>query len=187
MMPVGIVFALASVGGLCAFYLRARSGYKTNIYIKGELEMDAFEILKTDHAKVSSLFEQIEATTDTTTRQGLFTQLKQELDVHAHIEETILYPALKGATETRDIIEEAYEEHQEVKDLLAELAATPADNEEWSDLIIELKENVEHHVEEEEGEMFPQARTVLSAEQITEIGARLAAEKQQKLKAAAAG
>ena len=149
--------------------------------------MDAFELLKNDHAKVSSLFEQIEATTDTTTRQGLFTQVKQELDVHAHIEETILYPVLKQAAETREITEEAYEEHQEVKDLLAKLAATPADSEEWSDMIVELKENVEHHVEEEESEMFPKARTVLSAEQITDIGAKLAAEKQQKLKAAAAG
>ena len=71
--------------------------------------------------------------------------------------------------------------------MLAELAATPADSEEWSDMIVELKENVEHHVEEEESEMFPKARTVLSAEQITDIGAKLAAEKQQKLKAAAAG
>jgi hemerythrin-like domain-containing protein len=149
--------------------------------------MDAFEMLKNDHAKVSSLFEQIEATTDTTTRQGLFTQVKQELDVHTHIEETILYPALKQPAETREITEEAYEEHQEVKDLLAELAATPADSEEWSDMIVELKENVEHHVEEEESEMFPKARTVLSAEQIADIGARMAAEKQQQLKKAATG
>jgi hemerythrin-like domain-containing protein len=149
--------------------------------------MDAFEMLKNDHAKVSSLFEQIEATTDTTTRQGLFTQVKQELDVHTHIEETILYPALKQPAETREITEEAYEEHQEVKDLLAELAATPADSEEWSDMIVELKENVEHHVEEEETEMFPKARTVLSAEQIADIGARMAAEKQQQLKKAATG
>jgi len=149
--------------------------------------MDAFEMLKNDHAKVSSLFEQREATTDTTTRQGLFTQVKQELDVHTHIEETILYPALKQPAETREITEEAYEEHQEVKDLLAELAATPADSEEWSDMIVELKENVEHHVEEEESEMFPKARTVLSAEQIADIGARMAAEKQQQLKKAATG
>ena len=149
--------------------------------------MDAFELLKNDHAKVSALFDQIEPATDPTTRQQLFAQLKQELDIHAHIEETILYPALKEAAETRDITEEAYEEHQEVKDLLAELEATPADSEEWNDLILELRENVEHHVEEEEGEMFPQARNVLGEQQINEIGARLAAEKQQQQKATAAG
>ncbi|HEX9918924.1 MAG TPA: hemerythrin domain-containing protein [Pyrinomonadaceae bacterium] len=147
--------------------------------------MDAFALLINDHAKVSSLFDQIEPATDATTRQRLFTQLKQELDVHAHIEETILYPALKQAPETRDITEEGYEEHQEVKDLLAELEATPADSEEWSDMIMELRENVEHHVEEEEGEMFTKAREVLSEQQINDIGARMSAEKQQKQKAAA--
>ncbi|MDQ1557732.1 MAG: hypothetical protein QOD32_792 [Pyrinomonadaceae bacterium] len=148
--------------------------------------MDAFELLKNDHAKVASLFDQIEPATDATTRQQLFAQLKQELDLHAHIEETILYPALKQAAETREITEEAYEEHQEVKDLLAELSAMPADSEEWDDLIIELRENVEHHVEEEEGEMFTHARTVLSEQQLNEISAQMSAEKQQKQKAAAA-
>ncbi|HLL71452.1 MAG TPA: hemerythrin domain-containing protein [Pyrinomonadaceae bacterium] len=147
--------------------------------------MDAFEMLKNDHAKVSSIFDQLEPATDATTRQQLFTQLKQELDIHAHIEETVLYPALKQAAETRDITEEAYEEHQEVKDLLAELQTTPPDSEEWGDMILELRENVEHHVEEEEGEMFTKARQVLSEQQINEIGARMAAEKQQQQKAAA--
>jgi iron-sulfur cluster repair protein YtfE (RIC family) len=146
--------------------------------------MDAFELLKNDHAKVSSLFDRIEPATDAATRQQLFAQLKQELDIHAHIEETILYPALKAAAETRDITEEAYEEHQEVKDLLNELEATPADSEEWSDMIMELRENVEHHVEEEEGEMFTKAREVLSEQQLNEIGARMSTEKQQKQKAA---
>lgn len=149
--------------------------------------MDAFEMLKNDHAKVSSIFEKLEPATDATTRRQLFAQLKQELDVHAHIEETILYPALKQAAETREITEEAYEEHQEVKDLLAELETTPADDEEWSDLLLELKENVEHHVEEEENEMFTKARTVLDGQQINDLGARMATEKQQKQKAMAAG
>ncbi|HZH91574.1 MAG TPA: hemerythrin domain-containing protein [Pyrinomonadaceae bacterium] len=148
--------------------------------------MDAFELLKNDHAKVSTLFDRIEPATDATTRQQLFAQLKQELELHAHIEETILYPVLKGIAETRDTTEEGYEEHQEVKDLLSELEATPADGEEWSDLIVELRENVEHHVEEEEGEMFTMAREVLSEQQINDIGARMSAEKQQRQKAAAA-
>ncbi|HYP01777.1 MAG TPA: hemerythrin domain-containing protein [Pyrinomonadaceae bacterium] len=148
--------------------------------------MDAFELLKNDHAKVATLFDRIEPATDATTRQQLFAQLKQELDIHAHIEETILYPALKQASETRDLTEEAYEEHQEVKDLLAELQTTPADSEEWSDMITELRENVEHHVEEEESEMFTKAREVLSEQQINEIGARMSAEKQQQQKAASA-
>src|SRR4028119_2450191 len=138
--------------------------------------MDAFELLKNDHAKVSSIFAQLEPATDAATRQRLFAQLKQELDIHAHTDETILYPALKTAAETRDLTEEAYEEHQEVKDLLAELETTPADSEEWSDMITELRENGEHQVGEEESEMFTKAREVLSEQQINEIGARMSAE-----------
>ncbi len=148
--------------------------------------MDAFELLKNDHAKVASLFDELEPATDAATRQRLFAEVKQELDIHTHIEETILYPRLKEAAQTRDMATEAYEEHQEVKDLLAELQGTPPDSEEWNDLVLELRENVEHHVEEEEGEMFPQARTVLSEEELSEIGDRLAAEKQQQLKSASA-
>lgn len=142
--------------------------------------MNVFELLKADHRKVSSIFEQIEQS-DAPARQTLFTQLKQELDLHAHVEETLFYPRLKEAAETRDIIIEAYDEHQEVKDLLAELAAlSPDDDDEWSDLLEELKDSVEHHVEEEENEMFPQAREVLTQQEIDELGTQIQAAKQQK-------
>jgi len=144
--------------------------------------MDVFELLKTDHEKVSAIFQQLEPTSeaDTAQRQTLFAQLKRELDLHAHIEETLFYPRLKQAAETHDITIEAIEEHQEVKDLLAELQHTPPDDESWGDLLLELKENVEHHVEEEENEMFPQAREVLSQQEINEIGSQIQAAKQQQ-------
>lgn len=152
--------------------------------------MDAFTLLKNDHAEVSALFAQTEATDEqnAAARQQLYQQFKQALDIHAHIEETILYPVLKAANETRDITIEAYEEHQEVKDLLAQLADTPADSEDWTDTFAELKDAVEHHVDEEENEMFVQARDVLSPQQIDELGTRMEQEKQQQQqqKAAAA-
>lgn len=150
---------------------------------KGGIEMDVFELLKQDHQKVSGIFQQIQAATGPNAadeRTQLFRELKQELDMHAHVEETILYPALKQSAETRSITMEAYEEHQEVKDLLTEIEQTPVKDEEWDTLVLELKESVEHHVEEEEGEMFAQARDVLSPEQIDEIGQRIEAAKQQK-------
>ena len=152
--------------------------------------MNAFELLKQDHKKVSGIFEKLEPTTErgVKTREELFAQLKQELDIHARIEETILYPALKEAKETKDITLEAYEEHSVVKQLLAELDELPKDDESWGAKLKVLQENVEHHVEEEEGEMFPSAREVLSQEQIEELGARLEAAKQeQQQKASAAG
>src|SRR6185369_16288491 len=122
----------------------------------GERFMDAFELLKKDHEKVSGIFEKLEPTTErgVKTREELFTQLKRELDIHAQIEEQILYPVLKEADETHDITLEAFEEHNVVKQLLAELEELPKDDETWQAKLTVLKENVEHHVEEEEGEMF---------------------------------
>lgn len=137
--------------------------------------MDAFELLKKDHKKVSQLFEEIESASGKSKNQ-LFGQLKKELDVHAHVEEKIFYPALENKQESRDITLEAYEEHKVVKDLLAELAAG-APGDEWDAKLKVLKENVEHHVEEEEGELFDKAEDVLSEEQIERLGAEMEAEK----------
>jgi iron-sulfur cluster repair protein YtfE (RIC family) len=149
--------------------------------------MNAFTLLKADHEKVAGILESIEETTERAVkgRDELFAQLKSELDLHAMIEEEILYPALEEAEETRDIALEAYEEHRLVKQLLAELEAEPKDSEEWTAKFSVLKENVEHHVEEEEGEMFKKARQVLSEEEIETLGNQLQEAKQQNKAAAA--
>ena len=144
--------------------------------------MNAFELLKKDHKKVSDLFKQLEDTTERAvkTREELFTKLKQELEIHARIEEQIFYPAIKEAEETREITLEAIEEHNVVKQLLSELESTPVEDEVWTAKLTVLKENVEHHVEEEEGEMFKDAQKVLSAEQVEELGARMESAKQEQ-------
>jgi hypothetical protein len=151
--------------------------------------MDAFELLKQDHEKVSDIFEKLDETTErgVKTREELFTRLKTELDIHAYIEETLLYPKLKEAKETHDITLEAVEEHKVVKRLLGELENMSKDREEWGAKLTVLKENVEHHVEEEEDEMFKDARKVLSQEQIDELGTRMEAAKQEQKKKMAAG
>ena len=153
--------------------------------------MNAFQLLKEDHKTVSGIFQQLEPTTERAekTRTELFAKLKEELDIHAQIEEKIFYPSIKQAAETREIVLEGFEEHHVVKVLLKELEALPVDTEQWTAKLKVLQENVEHHVEEEEGEMFPAARKVFSKEQFEELGARMEAEKkaqQQKLKAASA-
>ena len=151
--------------------------------------MDAFELLKKDHKKVAGIFEKLEPTTErgVKTREELFAQLKNELDVHTRIEEKIFYPAIREAKETHDITLEAFEEHNVVKQLLAELDALPKDDETWGAKFTVLKENVEHHVEEEEGEMFKGARKVLSQEEIEALGERMEAAKTEEKKALAAG
>jgi hemerythrin superfamily protein len=153
--------------------------------------MNAFQLLKEDHQKVSGLFQQIEPTTERAekTRTELFAQLKQELDVHAKIEESIFYPAIKQAAETREIVLEGFEEHHVIKMLLKELDSMPVDTEQWTAKFKVLKENVEHHVEEEEGEMFQKAREVLSEDDVNRLGAQMEEMKKQlkeQIKAAGA-
>jgi hemerythrin-like domain-containing protein len=150
--------------------------------------MNVFTLLKTDHKKVAGILEKIDSTTErgVKTREELFTQLKSELDVHTHIEETIFYPELEKADETHDITLEAFEEHRLVKQLLGELEKMDKGNEQWTARFTVLKENIEHHVEEEETDMFPKARKVLGDEKARELGTRMEAAKNKELKAAAA-
>jgi hypothetical protein len=149
--------------------------------------MDAFALLKADHEKVAGILETIDETTERAVkgREELFTRLKEELDIHARIEEEIFYPAIEDEDETREITLEAYEEHRLVKQLLSELEAEPKDTEEWTAKFTVLKENIEHHVEEEEGAMFKKARTVLSKDDIELLGERLLKAKQEEKAAAA--
>ena len=150
--------------------------------------MNAFTLLKADHKKVAGILEKLDATTERgiKTREELFGQLKSELDLHAHIEETVLYPALKEADETREITLEAFEEHRLVKQLLGELESMDKGDEQWTARFTVLKENIEHHVEEEEGELFKKARKVLSEAEADDLGARMEAAKNEPKKSAAA-
>ena len=146
--------------------------------------MDAFNLLKADHRKVEDLFSQLEAARGQA-RLRVFDQIKTELDLHAHIEEKIFYPALEKPRQTHELTLEAYEEHAVVKKLLRELSRAKTANEEWQAQAKVLQENVEHHVQEEENELFKKAAKVLSKEEIEELGELLAAEKNRKQKSAA--
>jgi hypothetical protein len=147
--------------------------------------MNPFDLLKKDHKKVAELLDKLEKTTERglKTRDQLFQQVKEELELHTAIEEEIFYPALQQEDETKDITLEAFEEHKIVKTLLEELESMPKDDEQWSAKLTVLKENVEHHVEEEEGEMFKKAKKALSDDELEDLGNRMAEEK----KAATAG
>src|SRR5215216_4850572 len=96
--------------------------------------MDAITLLKQDHEKVSGIFAQLEETTERAvkTREELFAKLRQELDVHAHIEETIFYPVLKQESETREVTLEGFEEHHVIKTLLKELEPMQVGSERWT-------------------------------------------------------
>jgi hemerythrin superfamily protein len=146
--------------------------------------MDPFELLISDHRKVSELFEQIENDDDLSIQENTFARIKQELTVHAEIEETYLYPLVRQYEETEEMTDEALEEHQEVKQLLMELDEISPTHEDWEDMIQELKDAVEHHVEEEENELFPKTKEVLNQETIDQLGTDLQRGKQLFMKAA---
>jgi len=144
--------------------------------------MEAIALLKKDHAAVKVLFEKFEvAGDDEQTRQSLFDQIDAQLDVHATIEEQIFYPAVREvrSEEAKDMVLEALEEHKVLKTLLEEIAAlTPADDEFDAKMKV-LRENVEHHVEEEEKEMFPEAQKQLSEKVRNELGSRMETRKDE--------
>jgi hemerythrin-like domain-containing protein len=141
---------------------------------------DVLELLKQDHQNVAGYFAQLEATdkSETQLREGLFAQLKYELETHAAVEEKLFYPKLQKIAGDRPLIAEALAEHAVVKQLLGKLALLPMADKEWMMLLKLLKQKVEHHVDEEENKIFPAARAEFSEEQLKEWGRRLEAEKE---------
>jgi hypothetical protein len=146
--------------------------------------MDAITLLKEDHAKVKKMLGELESTTErgVKTREQLFTKVKDELVVHEAIEEEIFYPALKEHPKTKEITLEAYEEHHVVDMVMAEIETVAYDDEEWGAKFKVMKENLEHHIEEEEGEMFKQAREVFEQSELVQLGEAMLARKQELTK-----
>jgi hemerythrin superfamily protein len=145
-----------------------------------ENPMDALTLLKEDHDAVKKLLSEIKETTDRAekTRGELFSRIKEELTVHEIIEEEIFYPALKEHPKAKEIVLEGYEEHDVVSTLMGELDGMDPTDERFGPKAKVMAENVEHHIEEEEGEMFKQARQVFDADELTELGERMAQRKE---------
>ena len=143
--------------------------------------MNPFELLKEDHEKVKKLLDELESTTErgVKTRTELFAKLQRELKVHEAIEEEILYPTLKEHAKAKEIVLEGYEEHDVVDRLMGELARLSVEDESWGPKAKVMKENVEHHIEEEEDEMFSKAREVLDDDALSELGERMASRKKE--------
>jgi hemerythrin-like domain-containing protein len=143
--------------------------------------MDAIGLLKEDHAKVKKMLAELDATTErgVKTRGELFTKIKAELEVHEAIEEEIFYPALKEHPKAKELVLEAYEEHSVVNMVMGELTDLAYDDETWGAKLTVMKENVEHHIEEEEEEMFKQARKVFEPSELDELGSRMRARRSE--------
>lgn len=144
---------------------------------------DAIAMLKEDHKTMKSIMEDIDATTErgVKTREELLGKMKTELQLHEMIEEEVFYPALRRHKKAKEIVLEGYEEHHAVDMLLEELEGVAFGDETWSAKFTVIKENIEHHIEEEEGEMFKKAHQVFDDEELTTLGEQMAALKEEHL------
>ena len=148
--------------------------------------MNAIELLKSDHKTVDRLFQKVKADQEGEKHAELFEQIKAELEVHTHIEETIFYPRLKQEEELKDIVLEGVEEHHQAKIFLRELSNLKEDSEKFEPKLKVLMEDITHHVQEEEGEMFPKVEELFDAATLEELGAEMEAEKKKFKKSNAA-
>ncbi|HET6713636.1 MAG TPA: hemerythrin domain-containing protein [Actinomycetota bacterium] len=143
--------------------------------------MDAVKLLKQDHDEVKKMLTDLENTTERaekTRTEGLAT-LKRELEIHEAIEEEVFYPALKEHPKTKELALEGYEEHHVVDMVMTEIEGVEPSDETWMAKFTVMKENLEHHIEEEEGEMFPQAEKVFDDSELDDLGDRMQARKEE--------
>jgi hemerythrin superfamily protein len=142
--------------------------------------MDAISLLKDDHRAVERLFKRFEKTGDRAVveRRRIVDEIIKELSVHAEIEETVFYPAVRQAVpKTEDEVLEALEEHHVAKWVLSELDGMDPSAERFEAKVTVLMESVRHHVEEEESELFPQVRKAMSRKALDDMGDAMARAK----------
>jgi len=138
--------------------------------------MDAFELLKKDHREAEGLITELENAAEQSvnvSHRQTFEKLKNALSLHMKIEESVIYPALEEFKETAGHIPDAFEEHEEVKEQLADMDELEPSSQEFQDILADLRDGIEHHVEEEEDELFPKAEEVLGAERVSVIGKQI--------------
>lgn len=140
---------------------------------------EATALLRADHKLVGGLFAEYEKTNSKSKKKQLVSEICTELSVHAQVEEEIFYPAVKKALKDTELVPEATVEHATLKSLIAEVEGVEPDGEMFDAKIKVLSEYVQHHVKEEQEEMFPKARdTDLD---MSALGAQLAARKAELL------
>jgi hypothetical protein len=151
-------------------------------------EMDAIALLKADHRRVEELFEKFDSTKGDATKEKLAQQICMELSIHTVIEEEIFYPACAEKIEDKNLVQEAYVEHDGAKVLIAEILASKSADEFFEAKVTVLSEMIKHHVKEEEKRsegLFAEARD--AGLDIDALGERLQARKMELQKEYAAG
>ena len=154
--------------------------------------MNAIDLLKADHEKVKGILSQLSESTDRALKKrvDLLDKLEMEITIHTQLEEQILYPAFKeaGGKEEDEMYYEAKEEHRTVDSLvLPDLKNTDPSTPEFAGRVKVVKELLEHHIEEEETEMFPKAKKLLGKAKLDEMGEQMEVMKTSLKKSLANG
>jgi hemerythrin-like domain-containing protein len=147
--------------------------------------VNAVTMLEEEHVVLKRLLRDLEPTTERAvkTRAELIRRIRDALVAHETIEEEIFYPALKQHPKAKDIVLEGYEEHGVVDLLMGELLTLAVDDETWGAKAKVMTENIEHHIEEEEEDMFVKARQVFSRAELSELGEAMAARRAEVTRA----
>jgi hemerythrin superfamily protein len=138
--------------------------------------MDAIEMLKKQHREVAATFKLYEEKGDRAhkEKQQIFDSIADALAVHAAIEEKHFYPAVK-AKRTEDILLEALEEHLGIKRVITDLLKIHSSDDTFDAKVKVLKEQVEHHVKEEESDLFPKVKKILDAGELIKLAEQMQA------------
>jgi hypothetical protein len=158
---------------------RAEAAQVTPIALPGG--MNAIDLIQKDHDDMRVLMTRAVTAEGEGRREELLQRLRTELVAHERMEEEVFYPPLRDNPRTHDIVLEGYEEHHVADGILDELLEVPPDTDIWHAKMKVLKESIEHHMKEEEDEMFGKARKVLSDDQLRELGDRMETVKRRAM------
>ena len=140
--------------------------------------MDALDMLKSDHERVKSLYEQFKAASDRPQKASIFGHINHELESHSLVEDSIFYPAFKHYPAFDRIIEKSHLEHSEIEDELSRISNQPKWDNELTLKIEKLMSNVVKHYDEEEGQLFAMIRKVMKRSERERLGRHIQAVKQ---------
>ena len=135
--------------------------------------MEATTLLRRQHEQLSSKFKQFEKSDDEATRRKLFVEIADVLAAHTTIEEKLFYPAAYRGDDLQAILRGAVEEHLTAKRLISDLLMMEVSDEQFAPKVKVLHEIIEHHVAEEQDEMFPRVKKLMSRGELTSLGAEM--------------
>jgi hemerythrin superfamily protein len=166
---------------------KRKAGRKTRLGVKSVLapgdgsdSRPATKLLEEDHRRVRELFDRYEDTRDRATKKRIVEEITRELTLHARVEEEIFYPRFLGRSgDPEKMVRESFEEHKIVETLLKELSRMAPADEQFDAKVTVLQESVDHHAQEEEDDLFPEAEKRLSKEQLQAMGGEMEDRKEE--------